>query len=176
MARQINILGFIALGSFVLGMIPSIGMWFSIIGMILTMILYSLVDKLGYGTNLFKINLYQWIAVIIPLLVLSLLGVNFAEAGNNRGVNLVLLGLCLVLLLFLAGVNYLVAKNLTLIGQKSSNLWFRVSGGLTKAGAYTMPVLIGLVFVMLAQPIFLLGCIAYKPQAATKDSVDNLIN
>lgn len=172
MVRQINILGFIALGSFVLGMIPSIGMWFSIIGMILTMILYSLVDKLGYGTNLFKINLYQWIAVIIPLLVLSLLGVKFAEAGNDRGVNLVLLGLCLVLLLFLAGVNYLVAKNLTLIGHKSSNLWFKVSGGLTKAGAYTMPVLIGLVFVMLAQPIFLLGCITYKPQMVAGDMMD----
>lgn len=175
MVRQINILGFIALASFVLGMVPDIGMWFSIIGMILTMVLYSRVDKLGYGTNLFKINLYQWVAVIIPLLILSILGIKFADSGNDRGVNFILLGLCLVLLLFLAGVNYFVAKNLSLIGQKSNNFWFRVSGGLTKAGAYTMPVLIGLLLVMLAQPIFLLGCIVYKP-AVGREATDSKLH
>ena len=176
MTRQINILGIIALGSFILGMIPDVGMWFSIVGMILTMILYNQVDKLGYGTNLFKINLYQLLAVIAPVLVLSLLGIKFADSGNDRGIALVLVGLCLVLLLFLAWVNYLVAKNLSVIGQKSANFWFKLSGSLTKAGAYTMPVLVGLLLVMLAQPIFLLGCIVYKPLDVSNNSVDKLIN
>lgn len=168
MVRQINRLGFIALVSFVLGMVPGIGVWFSIIGMILTMVVYSRVDKLGYGTSLFKINLYQWVAVIIPLLILSVLGIKFADSGNDRGVDFILLALCLVLLLFLAGVNYFVAKNLSLIGHKSNNFWFRTSASLTKIGAYTLPVLIGFLPIILAQPIFLLGCIVYKPDGGSQ--------
>lgn len=70
------------------------------------------------------------------------------------------------LLLFLTYTTYLVAVNLLTLGENSDNLSFKISGVLTKVAAFTMPLMgLGLLFLVLAQPIFLLGCIMYKPSS-----------
>lgn len=165
MTNPIRGWGIVALVAFVLGMIPGfIGALCSIAGLLITTMLYHKVDKLGYGSQLLKLTIYQWIAVLIPLGALFIIGIKYAESDlSSNGLTYVLLGLCEVLLLVLAVINYFVAENLLSIGIKSNNFWFRISGTLTKFGAFTMPIALGLIFVILAQPLFLLGCIIYKP-------------
>jgi hypothetical protein len=66
-------------------------------------------------------------------------------------------------LLFLGFSNYFIAKSLLIISKKTGNIWFKISGILTKIGAFTMPVAVGMLPLALAQPFFLIGCIVYKP-------------
>jgi uncharacterized membrane protein len=167
MTKTLNVLGILALAAFILGMIPSIGGLFSIVGLILTTVLYAKIDKLGYDTHLLKFTLYQWLVALIPLSVVLVLGWKFAESKDNSSLTYIMMALCEGLLLFLAVINYFVAKSLLLIGDEANNQWFKISGILTKVGAYTMPISLGLLFVMLAQPFFLLGCIVYKPNSST---------
>jgi uncharacterized membrane protein len=167
MQKTINLLGIIALGSFVAGMFPAVGIYFSILGFILTTVLYAKVDKLGYGTNLLNFTLYQWVVILVPTGILTYLGVERFSQGSN-GVTYLIIMLVVALLLFLAFTNYFIAKSLLSLGEQTDSLWFKISGTLTKVGAFTMPILLGMLFVMLAQPFFLLGCILYKPTGELK--------
>ena len=167
MQKTINLLGVIALGSFVAGMFPDIGFVFSILGMVLITVLYAKVDKLGYGTNLLNFTLYLWALILVPTGILVYLGIDSFSKSSN-GIMYLIIVLTVALLLFLAFTNYFIAKNLLSLGEQTDSLWFKISGTLTKVGAFTMPVLLGMLFVMLAQPFFLLGCILYKPTGELK--------
>lgn len=160
----INTLGAIALVIMVIGGLTSgfgAGILLAIIGFILTMILYYKIDKQGFGTTLFNFSIYQFLIAIIPTGLLIYFGVN-QYLHKNHGTVFLIIMLIVALLVFLAIINYFVAKSLLKIGDITGNAWFKVSGVLTKIGAYLLPVLIGFFFVILAQPFFLLGCVTYK--------------
>lgn len=167
MQKTINLLGIVALGSLVAGMFPVIGVYFSVLGLVLTTVLYAKVDKLGYGTTLLNFTIYQWVVMLVPTGILTYLGVERFSQGSN-GLTYLIIMLVVALLLFLAFINYFIAKSLLVLGEKTDSLWFKVSGTLTKVGAFTMPVLLGFVFIVLAQPFFLLGCILFKPVGEIK--------
>lgn len=56
MHKQINLLGGIALALFAASAVPSLA-WLSLPGLILLMYLYLQIDKLGFGSKLFRISL-----------------------------------------------------------------------------------------------------------------------
>ncbi len=152
--RQLGIWGMVA---FVLSLTPS---WLSILAgiscMILTMVLYAKLDKLAYGTNLFNLNLRQWGIALLPAGAIFYLA--YMEFNDDHW--FVLLSLITVsLLVFLAIVNYFIAKSLLILAAQLPNNWFYYSGRLTQFAAYTMPILLGFFLLILAQPLFLMGCI-----------------
>lgn len=163
----INALGWVALITMIIGGMTSgigVGIFFSVLGFILTTILYYKIDKLGYGTTLFNFTIYQYLIALVPTGLLVYLGVN-NYSDKSHGVLFLVCVLVFALLLFLAILNYFIAKSLNAIGAATHNTWFKISGVLTKIGAYTLPVLVGFFFVILAQPFFLLGCATYNPIA-----------
>lgn len=163
MHKQINLLGGIALALFAAGAIPSLA-WLSLPGLILLIYLYLQVDKLGFGSKLFRISLIQLIPMIPAMGFLAYINLNKSVLDNSAVLMYVSVAVVVALLLFLTYTTYLVAVNLLTLGENSGNLSFKISGVLTKLAAFTMPVMgLGLLFLVLAQPIFLLGCIMYKP-------------
>ena len=161
----INALGYFTLIIMIIGGMTSgigVGIILSIIGFIITTILYYKIDKLGYGTTLFNFTIYQYLIALIPTGILAYFGINQYSA-KSHGVIFLISVLIFALLIFLAVLNYFIAKSLLAIGKSTSNTWYNISGILTKIGAYTMPVFVGIFFVMLAQPFFLLGCATYNP-------------
>lgn len=161
MKLSINLLGVLAMACLLLGAIPGLGILASIMGFILTTWLYARIDKLNYGTNLFNFSLSQWFLVLIPTGILMYLGID-NYLNQSKGILFLIFTLLFALLLFLAIANYFIAKSLILIGEKTNNSWLKLSGYLTKIGAFSLPVVVGLLFIILAQPFFLLGCITFQ--------------
>ena len=163
MNKQINLIGGIALILFAAGAFPKLE-WLALPGLILLMYLYLQIDKLGFGSKLFRISLIQLIPLLLAMGFLAYINLDQAAVTNNSMLNYLSIALIVGLLLFLTYTTYLVATNLLLLGKNANNLWFKISGVLTKVAAFTMPLMgLGLLFLVLAQPIFLLGCIIYKP-------------
>lgn len=163
MNKQINLIGGIALILFAAGAFPKLE-WLALPGLILLMYLYLQIDKLGFGSKLFRISLIQLIPLLPAMGFLAYINLDQAAVTNNSMLNYLSIALIVGLLLFLTYTTYLVATNLLLLGKNANNLWFKISGALTKVAAFTMPLMgLGLLFLVLAQPIFLLGCIIYKP-------------
>lgn len=163
MSKQINLLGGMALILFAAGAFPKLE-WLALPGLILLMYLYLQIDKLGFGSKLFRISLIQLIPLLPAMGFLAYINLDQAALANNLMLNYLSIALIVGLLLFLTYTTYLVATNLLLLGKNANNLWFKISGVLTKVAAFTMPLMgLGLLFLVLAQPIFLLGCIIYKP-------------
>lgn len=161
--KQLNILGLAGLILFAAGALPSLS-WLTLPGLIVLMYLYLAIDKLGFGSKLFKISLVQLIFALPAMGFVAYVNLDHNLVANNQSLYYVSLAIVVGCLLFLAYTSYLVALNLLLLGKNSNNMWFKISGVLTKVGAFTMPVLgLGFLFLVLAQPIFLLGCITYKP-------------
>ena len=137
--------------------------WLTLPGLVILMYLYLLIDKLGFGSKLFKISLIQLVFAIPAMGFVALVNLDHNLVVSNNLLYYVSLIVVIACLLFLAYTSYLVALNLLLLGKNSNNMWFKISGTLTKVAAFTMPVLgLGFLFLVLAQPIFLLGCITYK--------------
>jgi len=163
-ATSINRLGWMALITLILGSLTSsfgIGIIISIISLIITTILYKHIDQLGYGTTLFNFSIYQYLVAGIPTGLMVYFGVS-EYSNKSHGVLFMVALVILALLLFVATLNYFIAKSLLIVAEKNDNAWFKISGVLTKMGAYTVPVLIGFMLLILAQPFFLIGCIVYK--------------
>ena len=162
MHKQINLLGGIALALFAASAVPSLA-WLSLPGLILLMYLYLQIDKLGFGSKLFRISLIQLIPMIPAMGFLAYINLDKSALTNSSVFTYLSIAVVVALLLFLTYTTYLVAMNLLTLGENSDNLSFKISGVLTKIGAFTMPLMgLGLLFLVLAQPIFLLGCIMYK--------------
>jgi hypothetical protein len=160
MSSSINRTGAFALSAFALSLIPS---WLSLISglsaIILTTVLYAKIDKLGHGTNLFNLSLRQWGISLFPTAILVYF--SYKQLHNHHWVILFFL-VILSLLVFLAIINYFIAQSLLSLSIKLHNKWFYYSGLLTKFAAYTMPLFIGFFLLILAQPVFLIGCIFYQ--------------
>lgn len=163
MSKQINLLGGIALALFAAGVVPSLE-WLALPGLILLMYLYLQIDKLGFGSKLFRISLFQLVLMLPAMGFLAYINLNKSALDNSTTMIYSSVAVVVALLVFLTYTNYLVAVNLSHLGKSSDNLFFKISGVLTKVAAFTMPLMgLGLLFLVLAQPIFLLGCIVYKP-------------
>ena len=162
MNKQINLLGGLALILFAAGAVPKLE-WLALPGLILLMYLYLQIDKLGFGSKLFRISMIQLIPLLPAMGFLAYINLDQGAVTNNSMLSYFSIALIVGLLLFLTYTTYLVATNLLLLGKNANNLWFKISGALTKVAAFTMPLMgLGLLFLVLAQPIFLLGCITYK--------------
>lgn len=168
---SINRLGWMALITLILGSLTSsfgVGIIISIISLILTTMLYKQIDELGYGTNLFNFSISQYLIAGVPTGLMVYFGVN-EYSSKSHGVLFLVGAVILALLLFVAILNYFIAKSLLIVAEKSDNAWFKISGVLTKFGAYTVPVLFGFMLLILAQPFFLIGCIVYKGLIKTEN-------
>ncbi len=160
--KQLNILGFIGILLFAAGAVPSLS-WLTLPGLVILMYLYLLIDKLGFGSKLFKISVIQLIFAIPAMAFVAFVNLDHKLVANSNMLYYVSLLVVIACLLFLSYTSYLIALNLLLLGKNSNNMWFKISGVLTKVAAFTMPILgLGFLFLVLAQPIFLLGCITYK--------------
>ncbi|AUR52680.1 DUF996 domain-containing protein [Aquella oligotrophica] len=161
---SINRLGWMALITLILGSVTSsfgIGIIISIISLIITTMLYKRIDDMGYGTSLFNFSISQYLIAGVPTGLMVYFGVS-QYTDKSHGVMFLVAIVILALLLFVAILNYFIAKSLLIVAEKCDNAWFKISGILTKFGAYTVPVLIGFMLLILAQPIFLIGCITFK--------------
>lgn len=162
MHKQINLLGGIALALFATSVIPSL-QWSLLPGLILLMYLYLQIDKLGFGSKLFRIFLIKLLPMIPAVGFLAYINLDKSALMNNSILTYLSIAVIVALLLFLTYTTYFVAVSLLILGENSDNLLFKISGVLTKVAAFTMPLMgLGLLFLVLAQPIFLLGCIMYK--------------
>jgi hypothetical protein len=147
----------------IMGGIPQLQLC-SLLGLIGLLYLYRLVDQLGPGLKLLKVSVYQLLFSVPIMGIIVYLNYGNPQLLSGEVTHYLSLALLLGLLLILAYTNYLVANYLLQLSkQLQHNLWFKLSGILTKVAAFTMPVFgIGMLLLLLAQPIFLLGCITLK--------------
>ena len=138
MNKQINLIGGIALILFAAGAFPKLE-GLALPGLILLMYLYLQIDKLGFGSKLFRISLIQLIPLLPAMGFLAYINLDQAAVTNNSMLSYLSIALIVGLLLFLTYTTYLVATNLLLLGKNANNLWFKISGVLTKVAAFTMP-------------------------------------
>lgn len=155
MRRKLNYLGMLGLATTILSIIPSLS-WLNVVSLVILLYLYNKLDQLSLGLKLMKFTVWST-ALAIPLgLVL------FYCLQQSKDILIVGLVIVFLLVLFLAYINYRVAEMLFTVAQKTNNKHFQTSAKLTKMGAYTLPCLVGFIFIVIAQIFFFLGCITYK--------------
>lgn len=163
MKLSIRNLAILALVLLVLGAVPSvISFVASIVSIILIMLLYSKLDKLNVHTNLYKLSVKLYgvvLCLILPLLIFRAFGLEHSDLG--RVIEILFLEGLLIVLAFL---NYKIANNMFVLANKSQNMMMKIAAWITRVGAWTTPMVIGLIVIGFAQIFFLIACINIEEQ------------
>lgn len=162
---KLNILGLSALVLNLLGYIPKIGHLFSLAGFIVGVLTYRELEALGLIKGAWKL--------FTTITLLSLVAVALATLGYIYQDRVVLAitvsGVAYVIGLIIAWVTYRLSQQLELTAGQTQSKSFKVTAIILKISAFTMPVLVGFLIQGLAQLVFLIAAIIYKPNQVIKD-------
>jgi len=161
---KLNKLAALALVLNLLGYIPKIGHLFSLAGFILGIFVYRELESLGLISNAWK----KFMAITL----LSLIAVVLAVIGylsHNITISIIFSILAYATGLLTAWITYLLSREVMATAINTQEKSFKIAAVLLKISAFTMPVLIGFLIQGLAQLVFLIAAIIYKPNQAIED-------
>jgi len=161
---KLNKLAVLALVLNLLGYIPKIGHLFSLAGFILGIFVYRELESLGLISNAWK----KFMAITL----LSLIAVVLAVIGylsHNITISIIFSILAYATGLLTAWITYLLSREVMATAINTQEKSFKIAAVLLKVSAFTMPVLIGFLIQGLAQLVFLIAAIIYKPNQAIED-------
>lgn len=162
---KLNKLALVALIFNILGYLPKIGHIFSLVGFIVGVLTYRELEVLGLIKGAWK--------SFIGITVLSIIAVLFAVIGylyqDKISVSLTMSVVAYAVGLGATWCTYKLMKQMEETVAITGNKSFKITLVTLRVAVFTMPILVGFLIQGIAQLVFLISAIMYKPSQVQND-------